>query len=279
MTKNNSFKHSVRERMDITGEKYSTAYKFLDQKTRLQANFDLDDFIQNWETVAAVQKALTEPGMIVIGGSTGSGKTSIFHALVKEVLKTNQKVLLIRNVVEKNFSESPNLISIVEPDLPTTEDYQQADVIMYDELRFDTLADTLYDLAENKTVVITTHNSTHYGITIFDRLAGLRKERPRNEVVNPIENIKLFIEVGRLANLTELPNKAGLSKHRIISVLHCSPEFHAYYNQTPYRPEAAYEYWKSQGELPLHDLMIQYLDMLVDKGILRHSTKPIYEIM
>lgn len=109
MTENRAFKQLIRNRMVLKGESYSAARrKIMKSKADRAVNIARPlDFIFDDADLSRLLPLLSEPGAIIVTGSTASGKTDTLHSLIEFVTRElYHRVVLIEDSPEVLLSDS-----------------------------------------------------------------------------------------------------------------------------------------------------------------------------
>ena len=120
-------------------------------------------------------------GLVIIGGATGSGKTTTLAALVNEINQRDARhIVTIEDPIEYEHAHNKSVIEQVEigidaPDFPTAlraAMRQAPDVIVVGEMRDSETARIALSAAETGHLVFTTLHTTDAASTVSRRLVG-----------------------------------------------------------------------------------------------------------
>jgi twitching motility protein PilT len=130
--------------------------------------------------------AKLQRGLVIIGGATGSGKTTTLAALVNEINKTNARhIVTIEDPIEYEHTHDKSVIEQVEigidaPDFPTAlraAMRQAPDVIVVGEMRDPDTARIALSAAETGHLVFTTLHTTDAASTVSRIADSFPQER------------------------------------------------------------------------------------------------------
>jgi len=130
--------------------------------------------------------AKLQRGLVIIGGATGSGKTTTLAALVNEINRTNARhIVTIKDPIEYEHTHDKSVIEQVEigidaPDFPTAlraAMRQAPDVIVVGEMRDPETARIALSAAETGHLVFTTLHTTDAASTVSRIADSFPQER------------------------------------------------------------------------------------------------------
>jgi hypothetical protein len=176
MTENNKLKKLIRERMSITGEKYTTARKFIlpaysPMKRGQEGGMELADFVLSKSQLQLLRDSITSPGISFVVGSCGSGKTSFASALLEEELKKGRMAQSYEDIDfmelwgldkysnltpyssgKSNYKEYKELVKSKDQLIAHGKD---TDVIFYSEIRGHQEFAALNEFSQEKSIITT----------------------------------------------------------------------------------------------------------------------------
>ena len=158
-------------------------------------------------TLATVQR-----GLVIIGGATGSGKTTTLAALVNEINQREERhIVTIEDPIEYEHSHNRSLIEQVEigidaPDFPTALRAalrQAPDVIVVGEMRDPETARIALSAAETGHLVFTTLHTTDAASTVSRIADSFPMERQHSV------RAEMAMALAAMLTQTLLPRRAG----------------------------------------------------------------------
>jgi len=218
MTTNNSRKKLIRQRMDETGEKYTTARKYIpvDENTRinLAQTLTVKDLIPNTLALKRLTTALKAPGLILLGGHAAAGKTSLQHVIANEQIRQDKKVLHLFSSREYLYAENNDNYTKIDIDaLPNQSvanhtDYvhqqikelaQTHQVIVLDEIRSLENVKFIQPYLDTHTVISSIHSNNV--LSAIDRIVSIYNYKNAVDIFKILDKVSLVIAIERIGNL------------------------------------------------------------------------------
>lgn len=167
--------------------------------------FNLDDYVQN-KTMNKYQKeiiiqAIYDRKNIIVAGGTGSGKTTLVNALLFEIAKLNNRVIIIEDTKELKC-DAKNKLALISTKTTSMEDLLRAtlrsrpDRIILGEVR-GSEAFTLINAwsTGHKGGISTVHsNSAFHTLTRIETLVGFGTDKVQPSIIADAINVIIYIK-------------------------------------------------------------------------------------
>lgn len=167
--------------------------------------FNLDDYVQN-KTMTKYQKeiiiqAIYDRKNIIVAGGTGSGKTTLVNALLFEIAKLNNRVIIIEDTKELKC-DAKNKLALISTKTTSMEDLLRAtlrsrpDRIILGEVR-GSEAFTLINAwsTGHKGGISTVHsNSAFHTLTRIETLVGFGTDKVQPSIIADAINVIIYIK-------------------------------------------------------------------------------------
>jgi len=306
MTKNNSFKHSVRDRMAITGERYTIARKYMNHRGNTFLDADLADFAYTAKDIPIIHEAFNEPGLIIVESTATANVITIRQALMKEALKIGKTVHFVDYETEpafntKTLEEFPeeNRFNVPLPSSPTfssqviklpgrldhtTEAYiaqletiRNVDILFFNTSGASSEAKIIHELAATHTVVVQVHSNPSErqpnGLNLFLNRIDFYAPEATN-----LTRVRLLIEFHQLGSYFRYPGilPVEYETKKLMAVLPIwsliRNEMRDAQTDTFTRPQV-YSLLRAGGFLTTTDIYENELSRLVANGVMRFDYK------
>ena len=167
--------------------------------------FNLDDYVQN-KTMTKYQKeiiiqAIYNRKNIIVAGGTGSGKTTLVNALLFEIAKLNNRIIIIEDTKELKC-DAENKLALISTKTTSMEDLLRAtlrsrpDRIIVGEVR-GSEAFTLINAwsTGHKGGISTVHsNSAFHTLTRIETLVGFGTDKVQPSIIADAINVIIYIK-------------------------------------------------------------------------------------
>jgi P-type conjugative transfer ATPase TrbB len=167
--------------------------------------FNLDDYVQN-KTMTKYQKEIIiqtiyDKKNIIVAGGTGSGKTTLVNALLFEIAKLNNRVIIIEDTKELKC-DAKNKLALISTKTTSMEDLLRAtlrsrpDRIILGEVR-GSEAFTLINAwsTGHKGGISTVHsNSAFHTLTRIETLVGFGTDKVQPSIIADAINVIIYIK-------------------------------------------------------------------------------------
>lgn len=167
--------------------------------------FNLDDYVQN-KTMTKYQQEIIiqtiyDKKNIIVAGGTGSGKTTLVNALLFEIAKLNNRVIIIEDTKELKC-DAKNKLALISTKTTSMEDLLRAtlrsrpDRIILGEVR-GSEAFTLINVwsTGHKGGISTVHsNSAFHTLTRIETLVGFGTDKVQPSIIADAINVIIYIK-------------------------------------------------------------------------------------
>ena len=167
--------------------------------------FNLDDYVQN-KTMTKYQQEIIiqtiyDKKNIIVAGGTGSGKTTLVNALLFEIAKLNNRVIIIEDTKELKC-DAKNKLALISTKTTSMEDLLRAtlrsrpDRIILGEVR-GSEAFTLINAwsTGHKGGISTVHsNSAFHTLTRIETLVGFGTDKVQPSIIADAINVIIYIK-------------------------------------------------------------------------------------